>query len=90
MKRNAPPTDFRCSSFNPSLATGIGSVLSLDGDGDEVRVEHSQSLVMTDTLTIEAWIYPFGPGSGDAGEGIIVNKEGEYERNRVLKKKLGL
>ena len=35
-----------CSSFNSSLATGIGSALSLDGDGDEVRVEHSQSLVM--------------------------------------------
>ena len=31
---------------------------------------------MTDALTIEAWIYPFGPGSG---EGIIVSKLGEYQ-----------
>ena len=70
---------FFCSSFNLSLASGIGSALSLDGDGDEVRVEHSQSLVMTDALTIEAWIYPLGPGSGGSGEGIIVSKLGEYQ-----------
>ena len=69
-----------CASFNTSLATGIGSVLILDGDGDEVRVEHAQSLVMTDALTIETWIYPLGPGSD--GRGIIVNKEGEYELAR--------
>ena len=70
--------------FNLSLATGIGSALSLDGNGDEVRVEHSQSLVLTDALTIEAWIYPFGPGSGgSAGAGgIVVNKEDEYELAR--------
>ena len=73
-----------CASFNTSLATGIGSVLSLDGNGDEVRVQHSQSLVLTDALTIEAWIHPLGPGSGGAGGngGIIVNKEGEYELGR--------
>ena len=71
-----------CSGFTPSLATERGSVLSLAGEGDEVRVEHSQSLVMTDALTIEVWIYPFGPGSGGAGEGIIVNREGEYELAR--------
>ena len=68
-----------CSSFNPSLATERGSVLSLDGDDDEVRVAHSQSLVMTDALTIEAWINSFGPGSGGRGQGIIVSKAGEYQ-----------
>ena len=65
-----------CSGFNLSLATGIGSTLILYGEGDEVRVEHAPSLVMTDALTIEAWTYPFGPGSG---EGIIVSKLGEYQ-----------
>ncbi len=75
-----------CSSFNSSLATGIGSALSLDGDGDEVRVPHAQSLVMTDALTIEAWIYPFGPGSGRTGGngGTVVNKEGEYVLSRFM------
>ncbi len=75
-----------CSSFNQSLAIGVGSVLSLDGNGDGVRIEHSQSLVMTDALTIEAWIYPLGPGSGRSGGsgGIIVNKEGEYELARFI------
>ena len=68
-----------CSSFNPSLATGIGFAVSLDGDGDEVRVAHSQSLVMTDALTIEAWILPLGPGSGGDDGGIIVSKLGEYQ-----------
>ena len=75
-----------CTSFNLSLATGIGSVLSLDGDGDEVRVEDAPSLVITNELTIEAWIYPLGEGSGWAHTGreggIIVNKEGEYELGR--------
>ena len=75
-----------CISFNLSLAAGIGSVLSLDGDGDEVRVPHAQSLVMTNALTAEAWIYPLGTGSGwgytDDDGGIIVNKEGEYELSR--------
>ena len=37
-----------CSSFNPSLATGIGFAVSLYGEGDEVRVEHAPSLVMND------------------------------------------
>ena len=69
-----------CASFNTSLATGIGSVVSLDGDGDEVRVQHSQSLVLTDALTIEAWIHPSGPGAD--GINIIINKEGEYELGR--------
>ena len=75
-----------CSGANLSLANGIGLFLSLDGNGDEVRVEHAQSLVMTDTLTIEAWINPLGTGSGwgytDDDGGIIVNKEGEYELAR--------
>ncbi len=75
-----------CASLNLSLAAGIGSVLSLDGDGDEVRVEHAQSLVMPLTLTIETWIHPLGPGSGQGDTrtngGIIVNKEGEYELGR--------
>ncbi len=69
-----------CSSFNPSLARGIGSVLSLDGDEDYVHVENSDALVMTDTLTIEAWIYPLGPGIGR--EGIIVCNIGQYQLAR--------
>ena len=67
-----------CSGFNPSLATGIGFAVSLYGEGDEVRVEHAPSLVMTDALAIEAWILPLGPGSSEDG-GIIVSKLGEYQ-----------
>ena len=46
-----------------------------DGN-DYVRVRDSTSLQMHDQVTIEAWIYPTGPGNG---AGIILNKEGEYE-----------
>ena len=72
--------------FNLSLAKGIDFMLSLDGNGDEVRIEDAPSLVMTDALTIEAWILPLGQGSGQGdsgrGGGIIVNKDGEYELAR--------
>ena len=53
----------------------FAQTLDLDGKEDYVNIGDSSSLVMEDALTVEAWIYPMGPGSG----GIIVNKEGEYE-----------
>ena len=65
-------------------ADGHNRVLGLDGDGDEVNMGDASSLVMRDVLTVEAWIYPTGRGSGGSGGGggIIVNKEGEYELAR--------
>jgi cysteine-rich repeat protein len=42
---------------------------------------HLAALAMDDELTIEAWIFPRGPGSPGAG-GTIVNKEGEYALTR--------
>ena len=69
-----------CSSFNQSLATGIGHAASLDGDEDYIHVENSHTLVMTDTLTIEVWIYPVGSGIGR--EGIIVCNIGQYQLAR--------
>ncbi|WP_323752734.1 VCBS domain-containing protein, partial [Marinobacter sp.] len=50
--------------------------LSFDGVDDYVVVPHSDSLVMTDHLTMEAWINHSGSGTGSQ---IIVGKEGEYE-----------
>jgi len=76
----SPDDDFRWEFF-------IGAVppphaLSLDGDEDYVKIGDYSSLIMEDALTVEAWIYSMGAGSGyDGGDegGIIVNKEGEYE-----------
>ena len=53
--------------------------LDFDGGNDYVNVGAQAGLVMTATVTIEAWVFPEGTGSGGAQGGIIVNKEGEYE-----------
>jgi len=50
--------------------------LSFDGIDDYVLISDDPSLVMTNNLTIEAWINPTGAGTGSQ---LIVNKEGEYE-----------
>ncbi len=53
------------------------AALQFDGVNDQVIVGSSTAYRATTGLTVEAWIYPTGPGSIDSG--IIVNKEGEYE-----------
>ncbi|KAA3617006.1 MAG: T9SS C-terminal target domain-containing protein [Calditrichaeota bacterium] len=56
---------------NPSDNSGYISV----GDPPALR--------MTNKFTIEAWIYPTGPGIDDTWGGMIINKEGEYELFRA-------
>ena len=58
---------------------GARTALQFDGVNDQVVVGSSAAYKATNALTVEAWIYPTGPGSGGTGGGIIVNKEGEYE-----------
>ena len=48
-----------------------------------MQVGDAASLVVTEALTLEAWIFPTGPGSHDPYVGIIVNREGEYEIARA-------
>ncbi|MES2923510.1 MAG: LamG-like jellyroll fold domain-containing protein [Verrucomicrobiota bacterium] len=58
----------------PAAATAV----QFDGTGDRVEVVDS-GLEMTTALTIEAWIFPTGPGTVAAGQGsAIVCREGEY------------
>ncbi len=53
-----------------------GGALYFDGTNNLVDVSPSASLVMTNAVTIEAWVDPTAiPSSG----AMIVNKEGEYE-----------
>ncbi|HET6978752.1 MAG TPA: LamG-like jellyroll fold domain-containing protein [Pyrinomonadaceae bacterium] len=62
----------------PVWASGrYRSGLRFDGVNDYVQVGAPPALVMTNAMSISAWIYPTGAGS--AGLGMIVNKEGEYE-----------
>ena len=76
--------------LNGALSNGVtfangkvGQAFSLDGVNDFVQVGARPELVLSNALTIEAWIYPTGPGSGPSGGGIIINKEGEYELERL-------
>ena len=57
----------------------FGQAFSFDGTNDYIQIGPQPNLVMTNTLSIGAWISPTGPGSSSGGGGIIVNKEGEYE-----------
>jgi len=56
-----------------------GRAFDFDGSNDYVRVGDRANLVVTNELTVGAWIYPTGPGSTNPYGGILVNKEGEYE-----------
>jgi RHS repeat-associated protein len=57
----------------PTWTTGrVNGALSFNGAGSYVQVGAPPSLVMSTAMTISAWINP-------TGDGIIVNKEDEYE-----------
>nr|NCS40427.1 hypothetical protein [Microcystis aeruginosa BS13-10] len=58
-----------------SITQPEGKALYFDGVNDYVQVGEKSSLVLTDKFTLEAWINPIK----GADQGIIINKEGEYE-----------
>ena len=62
-----------------------GNALQLnetESDG-YVNMWSSEDLRVTGNLTMEAWIYPTGPGIDTPWGGMIINKEGEYELFRT-------
>ncbi|MFC1925721.1 choice-of-anchor C family protein, partial [Chloroflexota bacterium] len=60
----------------------VGQAFSFNGVyGSHVGVPAASNLEMSSAVTMQAWIYPTGPGMGSAG-GIIINREGEYEMAR--------
>lgn len=65
----------------PVIQEPVPNCLDFDGIDDYVNVGNKTGFDMNFTMTVEAWIYPEGPGSGgSAGSGgAIVNKEGEFE-----------
>ncbi|HKR13834.1 MAG TPA: LamG-like jellyroll fold domain-containing protein [Pyrinomonadaceae bacterium] len=68
----------------PAWTTGkTNSALTFDGTDDYVQVGAKPGLVMSDALTIAAWIFPTGSGSDGTLGGTIVNKEGEYQLFRL-------
>ncbi len=70
--------------FGATWTTGIsGAALHFNGVDDYVRIGPSAILEADSFLTISVWLLPIGPGSNPTWGGIIVNKEGEYEVNRL-------
>jgi len=58
----------------------VQEAFAMDGVDDYVGAGSDSALEAGTELTIDAWIYPTGPGTGVVGTGgIILNKEGEYE-----------
>ena len=49
---------------NVTAADPTNRALAVDGSLDYVNAGAAASLAVTDTFTLEAWIYPTGPGSG--------------------------
>jgi hypothetical protein len=66
---NGPP------EYVPGL---VHQAFLFNGTSSFVEVTQADRLVLTGAGTVDAWIYPTGPGTPEYG-GIIVNKEGEYE-----------
>lgn len=53
--------------------------INATGDDGYINMGDAQTLRVSNSLTMEAWIYPTGPGLSDPWGGNIINKEGEYE-----------
>lgn len=62
-----------------------GNALQLNETENDgyVNMWSSEDLRVTGNLTMEAWIYPTGPGIDTPWGGMIINKEGEYELFRT-------
>jgi hypothetical protein len=63
-------------------AEGVAEVATLDGIDDYIEVADSASLTVTNEVTMEAWVYPTGPGSDATYGGVIMSKDGEYQFGR--------
>ena len=69
-------------SFGAPSALAANKVLSLDGDGDYVEVPDDDSLDMTNSVTIEAWVMSTGEhdraivskGFGDSDESYFITR----------------
>jgi hypothetical protein len=79
--------DADCSGNGvPDICEGFGPLdgSNLDFDGSSyVQIGTSEQFAPAPAFTIEAWIYPTGPGSDATQGGTIFSREGEYVVNRM-------
>jgi len=60
------------------MANQAEGAIQFNGVNDYVNMGPPETLRLDDAFTIEAWIYPTGPGTSSTYGGTIVGKEGEY------------
>lgn len=75
--------NFDFDNGNLTVIKGIevlqsATALNFDGQDDYINLGSNSAFKFTGSFTVEAWIYPTA-----AVDGIIVNKEGEYEFGRL-------
>ncbi|AKD02127.1 LamG-like jellyroll fold domain-containing protein [Pontibacter korlensis] len=70
---------WQVNAYTPSESDNpMGTAMRFDGVNDYLLVGDKAPLKMTESVTVEAWIYPTGNGSNATSGGIIASKEGEY------------
>lgn len=63
-----------------TYATGkVGQAFSFSGTNASVNIGVVPQLKMQSSVSMDAWIFPTGPGTSGLVGGIIINREGEYE-----------
>ncbi|MCP4545974.1 MAG: SUMF1/EgtB/PvdO family nonheme iron enzyme [bacterium] len=80
------------SASGPFWTFGIsGSALLFDGVDDYVSMGNPPELVMTEAVSLSAWIFATGEGSLSTRYwgGIVISKEGEYEIARFANSNIG-
>lgn len=55
------------------------NALQFNGTSSYVEIMDNNAIDLSADFTIEAWIYPTGPGSDGTQGGMIINKENSYE-----------
>lgn len=61
---------------------GQQSAANFNGTSSYIQVLDANAIDLSANLTLEAWIYPTGPGSATTDGGTIINKENSYELAR--------
>lgn len=77
----ADPRSVRSESLVDHAPYVAENTLQFDGD-DAINVGATESLRMSSSFTLAAWVNPSGPGSSEAGGGVIATREGEYQLAR--------
>jgi hypothetical protein len=74
------------SDYTPAIygntLSGSAALFNQLADDGYITMGSPASLEVDEAITIEAWIFPTGPGVDTSYGGIIVNKEGAYELAR--------